>query len=276
MFRKEERAAAEWSREHTVACGIRQRHILDSALAMLAPGGFLLYSTCTFAPEENEAAAEYVLKQYPHMILADMPRLSMLSPGRGEWIGSDLDLSKTRRIYPHLHQGEGHFIALFQSTAPKASGREKPIRGGKEKDREEMVKLYREFEKHFLRISLEERGELTAFGDHLYLKPRGVCLDGVRVVRCGLYLGVCKKGRFEPAHALAPALNQGDFVNQLLLEADNPALAAYIRGEEIDCGGKGWTAVLADGFGIGWGKASGGRLKNRYPKALRGIVTKNR
>lgn len=263
MFRKEPRAVTEWSIEHTVSCAARQKNILESALKMLKPGGYLIYSTCTFAPEENEKIAAYLLDR--GMELAEMKNLSELESGRTEWSGSDYDMTKTRRIFPHKQNGEGHFIALFKKKG-EADGRK--IENGKfGKAEKDAVKLYRDFEKKYLDTELN--GDFCLFGERLYLKPQGIDIDKIKIVRCGLYLGDCRKNRFEPSHALALALSENDFKNYIGLELTDSSLKKYLCGDVISCDKEGWCAVLAGKYPIGWGKSSGGVLKNHFPKKFR-------
>lgn len=275
MFRKEPQAVTEWSVEHTISCGERQKNILASALEMLKPGGMLVYSTCTFAPEENEKIAAWLVEN--GMEIMDMPALSMLTPGRSEWSGTDIDMSKTRRIFPHRNKGEGHFAALFRKPDGETPSVEKNEKTGKKRRKNEKsadksaleaaVKLYREFEKQVMDTTLD--GEPLLFGDRLYLKPRGIDIDGIKVMRCGLELGVVKKNRFEPSHALALALEKDRLKNCVDLEPDDERLLRYLSGEVIPCEAQGWCVVCVRGYGIGWGKCSGGLLKNHYPKGLR-------
>ena len=92
-------------------------------------------------------------------------------------------------------------------------------------------------------------------------------LKGLKVLRAGLELGVCKKGRFEPAHALGLWLKTCASVQDYA--PDSAEMAAYLHGEVVPSLRKGWTLVTAGGFSIGWGKGDGKILKNRYPKGLR-------
>lgn len=262
MFRKEQAAAEEWSIEHTVSCAVRQKHILDCAVKMLAPNGMIVYSTCTFAPEENEKIAAYLIEEYG-MELLEMPELSMLERGRTEWSETDFDMDGTYRIFPHRQKGEGHFAALFK----KNGGEEYSKTRGKAKKEDERLKFWRDFEKKFLNTELE--GEFVFFGDKLYLKPGGLDIDKIKIVRCGLHLGEVKKNRFEPSHALAIALKKEDFKNteNFLCEAEE--IKTYLSGDVIKSDKNGWCAVCVDSYPLGWGKASGGILKNHYPKYLR-------
>ncbi len=262
MFRKEPQAVTEWSVEHTVSCGVRQRHILDCAVKMLAPGGMIIYSTCTFAPEENEKIAAYMIDTHG-MELVPVPQLDMLDSGRTEWSESEHDMTYTRRIFPHHHDGEGHFAALFKKSGVKENTYIKPKNAADSGD----VKLWREFEKKFLNTSLD--GDFVSFGERLYLKPHGIDIDKIKVLRCGLLLGECKKNRFEPSHALALALTKHDFKNTEDFEFFDERITAYLTGNVIPSDKSGWCAVCVNGYPLGWGKASGGMLKNHYPKGLR-------
>ena len=111
------------------------------------------------------------------------------------------------------------------------------------------------------------------FGEDLYLMPYGAQIetDGLRILRPGLWLGTVKKGRFEPAHSLAMALHPEEVRQVLDVPADSREAAAFLRGESLPCdpAQKGWVLVTIDGVSIGWGKASGGMLRNHYPKGLR-------
>ena len=264
MFRKEPQAITEWSVEHTLSCAARQKNILDSAVKMLKDGGMLIYSTCTFAPEENEQIAAYLIKNHG-LELAEPKNLFMLENGRSEWSDSNCDMTKTRRIFPHKQNGEGHFIALFKKSG-ESGGRvfENLKLNQAEK---EAVKIYKDFEKQYLNIELD--GGFCLFGERLYLKPVGVDIDKIKVIRCGLLLGECRKNRFEPSHALALALEKSDFKNCINLELTSGDLKKYLHGDVISCDKSGWCAVLAEGYPMGWGKASGGVLKNHFPKKFR-------
>lgn len=261
MFRKEPQAITEWSIEHTISCGERQKNILDSAVKMLKKGGMLIYSTCTFAPEENEKAAAYLISEH-NMELCEMPNLSMLDDGRTEWSDSEYDMSFSKRIFPHRQKGEGHFLALFK----KAYGTIGESISKPQKN-DSAIKLWREFEGQYMNTQLD--GDFILFGENLYLKPKGIDIDKIKVVRCGLHLGQCKKNRFEPSHALALSLKACDFKNTENFSCTDEKITAYLTGNIIPSDKSGWSVVCVEGHPLGWGKASGGVLKNHYPKNLR-------
>ncbi|MGN0108078.1 MAG: RsmF rRNA methyltransferase first C-terminal domain-containing protein [Hominilimicola sp.] len=262
MFRKEPQAVDEWSIEHTVSCGTRQKHILDCSMKMLKGGGYIVYSTCTFAPEENEQVCAYMLENY-NIELVEPHNLDMLLQGQTEWSMSDYEMDKTRRIFPHKNKGEGHFVALFHSLEGESHTENKKS----QKNICDGEKLYRGFEKEFLNTTLD--GEFCLFGENLYLKPENINIDKIKVVRAGLHLGICRKNRFEPSHALCLALKKEDFKNSVDFPCDSEILKKYLMGETIECDKKGWCAVTVNGYPIGWGKASNGILKNHFPKYMR-------
>lgn len=261
MFRKEPQAVTEWSAEHVSSCAERQKNILSSSVQMLRGGGMLVYSTCTFAPEENERVCAYLLDNFK-VELVTPKNLGALSEGVTEWSSSNYDMTKTRRIFPHKQNGEGHFVALFRNKdAPNDRAEVKQTKPVAEEN------LYREFEEKFLNTRLT--GNFSLFGENLYLLPDGADIDKIKVVRAGLLLGTCRKNRFEPSHALCLALNARDIKNTVDFDLPDVELKKYLSGETIEYKENGWCAVTVNGFPIGWGKASGGVLKNRFPKYMR-------
>ncbi len=255
MFKKEPQAVTEWSIEHTISCGQRQKNILASAFKMLKGDGYLVYSTCTFAPCENEEVVLWVLENYPDVELVPI-NAEGVSDGRASWVDSEKDFSGTKRIFPHKSKGEGHFTALFH----KKSGDFTPHTIAYKCDGE---KAYREFEKTALNTCLE--GNFIAFGDKLYLMPYNLDIDKIKTVTPGLFLGTLKKGRFEPSHALCLALSADKFKSTIEVSD----CQKFFGGETILADKKGWTAVLYNNYPVGWGKASDGVLKNHFPKYLR-------
>lgn len=255
MFRKEPQAVTEWSEEHTKSCAVRQKNILKSAFSMLKKGGRLVYSTCTFAPCENEGVADWILSEFDDVKLCAIT-IDGLSDGKGEYINSGYDLSGTKRIFPHRAKGEGHYVALFEKAEGEARDYIKEYKCS-------FSDIFREFEKNNLNCKLG--GYIINFADKLYLMPEKIDIDKIKVQLPGLFLGVCKKGRFEPSHALCLALGKDDFKSKIELSD----MGKYFRGETVPCDNTGWTAVLYNGYPMGWGKASDGVLKNHFPKYLR-------
>lgn len=273
MFRKNDNAGEEWSEENVALCAERQDSILDCAATMLKPGGRLVYSTCTFAPAEDEGSVSRFLETHP-----------------------DFCLEKEERLMPHKIKGEGHFLAVLhreggQLSSAATAGTEKSLTL---KDCREFL----DFAKEALTIPAEELTEgkiLLRFGEQLYLAPAETpSLRGLKVLRPGLHLGTVKKNRFEPSHALALFLKKEQVVHAVNLVCDGTAVRKYLEGQTLTIGAgcdvemahiitrgrmaaeqadvslpKGWCLVCVDGYSLGWGKAAGAVLKNHYPKGLR-------
>lgn len=290
MFRKNEEAGSEWSTENVQLCAKRQDEILDCAAGMLAYGGRLVYSTCTFAPAENEGSIARFLRRHPDFHIVKVKKAEGMSPGRPEWAyfgeeqgteQTDLkDLADTIRLWPHLLRGEGHYLAVLQRDGEIHKRDNGYCKNGLEKGISETDlnvpqkgKLeYAAFAKEELKTELD--GIYVKFGEQLYLAPVGMpSVKGLKVLRPGLHLGTIKKGRFEPSHALALTLSAGDVVHTWELSADSPEIRGYLNGLTFTCeGDKGWYLITVDGHSTGWGKLAGGVMKNHYPKGLRKMI----
>ncbi|MDE6903669.1 MAG: RsmF rRNA methyltransferase first C-terminal domain-containing protein [Lachnospiraceae bacterium] len=268
MFRKNETALLEWSLSNVEHCAKRQDDILDCAADMLRPGGRMVYSTCTFAPEENEGSISRFLKRHPEFFIAQGKKYPGMEGGNPHWILEPaLHIEDTIRLFPHRIKGEGHFAAvLIKSDTPGRGGCRIPLEKGlKEKDCKEFL----EFAKENLKRIPE--GGFAAFGEQLYLMPKGTpSLKGLKVLRPGLHLGTNKKNRFEPSHALALSIMPGEAARFADFPSDGPEISCYLKGQTLNFQGeKGWHLITVEGYSIGWGKLAGGILKNHYPKGLR-------
>lgn len=281
MFRKEPQAVRQHSQALVQRCAALGAQILDAAAAALRPGGRLVYSTCTFAPEEDEAQVGAFLTR--HAEFSTVPcGVGFGSPGEAARCGEHPFCAQhTRRIYP-CHGGEGHFMAVLEKsaaapwpgpgrphaarTAPRAARAERAGRGGT------AAALA------FLREYFPQLGAgpdaLQTFGSAVHLLAPGAFPHGtqLRVVRAGVPVGKEEKGRFEPAHALFMAYG-ALCENREELQPGSPLCAAWLRGEAIPAhtARAGWAAVTVAGLPLGFGKASGGMVKNRYPKGLRNL-----
>ena len=258
MFLKEPAAAEDWSDETVSMCAERQYEILCHAATMLAGGGRLVYSTCTFSPEENESVISRFLKSHPDFFLPE--RLPLFAAGRPEWVEAPAPgLERTYRLWPHKLRGAGHFAAVLVKCGGGRS--ELPL------SRE--ASLPKELAALLGEIGADLPGGMPlSFGEKWYLAPRETPeLSGLKVLRAGLALGEVRKGYAVPDHALAlwlqTAAQTADFA------ADSAEIAAYLRGEAIAGGQSGWTLITADRLSLGWAKGSGGILKNHFPKGLR-------
>ena len=248
MFRKEEAAVTDWSQEAVEMCARRQLEILNNAAQMVAPGGRLVYSTCTFAPEEDEGVVAEFLAEHPEFApeAVEAPWFQAVENGG-------------YRLWPHRLLGEGHFAAVLKKNGGE-EGCVPTCPAGR------LPREWTEFAKA-LDIRLPA-GKAVSFGANLYWAPEALPeLSGLRVLRPGLELGEVKKGRFQPAYALALWLKECR--NTARFDPESPELARYLHGDVLPSDKKGWCLVMAGKYGIGWGKGDGNCLKNHYPKGLR-------
>ena len=267
MFRKYEVAGEEWSEENVTLCAARQREILQNAARCVAPGGRLLYSTCTFSLAENEENVAWFLDTHPDFSLIPVAREVAAATADGISVAGR-DLTLCRRFHPHLSPGEGQFLALMVRQEG-ADGAKPPKSCAVTPSRAETDTVTAFFADT---LTAAPRGALCRLRDTVYLAP-DIPLPSAGVFAAGVAVGTVLKNRLEPHHHLYSAYG-AQFIRQLPLTSDDARVAAYLRGEEIDAselaGGKnGFAAVLFEGAPLGGGKHVSGRLKNHYPKGLR-------
>lgn len=251
MFRKNPDAIKEWSMDNVRACADRQDRILSCAKMMLKPGGRIVYSTCTFAKQEDEETVERFIKLNPEFTLVEQ-----------------------KRIWPHLDRGEGHFMALLKNNNGEESNKEgNTIQQAVENAlKSKALQDYVEFCKTNLNDFKLSNTYLN--GDLIYELP-DMCPDfsKIHVLRAGIFMGSLKKNRFEPSHALAMCLNESQAKRFIRLNHDCEEIEKYIRGESFNYEAEnGWTLITCNGISLGWGKVTGNVVKNHYPKGLRKLT----
>ncbi len=251
MFKKEEFAISEWSLENVKLCHERQLEILGCAAEMLKAGGTLVFSTCTFNNIENEGTVKAFLSEHP-----------------------EFSLIKDKHLWPHIEKGEGHYVAKLIKAGVLSENNNFYL----DTKKKELYWALRDFLlqevgiKESVLCKLLNHRAIVTFGDNYYLLPEGILnTEGLKVERPGLQLAVSKTNRFEPAHSLALSLRPEDLNEGKSFDLDMENAKKYISGETIACEPslKGWIVMMVSGYSIGFGKASGGVIKNHYPKGLR-------
>ncbi|ALS21038.1 RsmB/NOP family class I SAM-dependent RNA methyltransferase [Paenibacillus naphthalenovorans] len=301
MFRKEEDMAKAWRPDWPGKYAAIQRILLRQAARMLRSGGRLVYSTCTFSPEENEAIIAEFLEAHPLFEVEPIPERSGWMPGRPDWLGEQggraAEVAGTAKLWPHRLAGEGHFVAVLRhrgqaapeeagarpvvtqaaAKAPRREGK-RPAKAAAADPREALAR----FAAEQLAAAPYDAAGLVCRGEHVYAAPMGLPpLDGVRVIRPGWYLGSAAGQRFVPSHALAMGLRAEEALRTVTFTADDPRAVRYLKGEtlmhapdELRTAGegvpaKGYCLVCIDGFPAGWAKWQDGLLKNEYPPGWR-------
>lgn len=235
MFKKEEAAIPEWSLENVKKCAVRQSQILENAYAMLCGGGRMVYSTCTFAPEEDERQIEKFVAEHECVLL------------------------EMKKLYPHKIRGEGHFYAVIEKTSGQRRSL-KTVLPSKDK----RLNLYREWERVNLRTSFEK---LCFVGDTLYSLPDEMPQTSVQTLRAGIRLAEVNQ-RVEPSHSLAMCLKADEAD---CIEVDEGTAVNFLRGMTFSCNEqlKGYKLVTFKNYPLGWCKCTGGVAKNHLPKGIR-------
>lgn len=262
MFSRNPRSIQQWSPDYVNECATLQREILKDALQMLAPGGILVYSTCTFSPEENEGTIQWILDHYPHMAIDPLTEFPELSPSEPAWIGGDESLSGARRAWPHRIKGYGHFIARLKDLR-SVEKHSRPL-----EPKIDPPALFQAWQEENLIHSLS--GSFHQKKDKLYLCPDQLPVmaqTGLRSPMPGLYLGDLKKNRFQPSQALAMSLSKNQAKRTVDFAVTMPESLKYLRGDTILQGSpnKGWTLITIDEHPVGWAKQTGDHLKNQIP-----------
>jgi len=258
MLRREKAEYEQWNEKNITICAARQKAILESAAALLRAGGEMVYSTCTFNKTENEDVITWFLQNYPDFELVTIQ----------EHFGSEgFDMPQARRIFPK-DGGEGHFIAKLKKGGVSHNVKLnnftlKPAPPAFEN-------FYKE------QFGSPPYGMPCEIAGKTYLIPEGTPdLKGLPILRAGVLAGEMKGKIFFPAHALYAAASAKDCTNRLNLSLADTRTARFLHGEEIDVGdsavNKGFCALSVENIPLGFGKVSGGKLKNHYPKGLRNL-----
>ncbi len=263
MFRKNEEALLEWSLENVFLCAKRQSEILDNAAKMLAPGGRMVYSTCTFSPEENENNIYDFLLRHDDFYVEKIKPFGGMEKGRKEWVDTSenvrddiLDqVSGSIRLWPHKVRGEGHFLCVLRRKGTgsfEGSGNYVPggrfIRAGKDVIKpietflsdtlSESSKYIIDHKNSTMSLNLSKgrniSGAFLSFGDQIYLAPEDMpSIKGLKALRPGLHLGTIKKDRFEPSHALALVLLENDVKLYIDYLSDSEEIKQFLNGQSI-------------------------------------------
>ncbi|ACX52377.1 Fmu (Sun) domain protein [Ammonifex degensii KC4] len=260
-------ARRRWSPKKLRSMAAWQGRILAEAARLTRPGGYLLYATCTFAPEENEEVIASFLEAHPEFRLVEVERHPLFDRGHPEWSRLPLpELARAVRLWPHRGPGKGHFYALLQKEGEETPPRPQP----RNLLPLEAEKAYRTFCERHLKDAPAKEG-LVLWWEGVYRVPLPLeMLEGLRVLRPGWWLGSFKQGKFVPDHALALGIKAKQANQVLSFSLSDPRLKAYLRGEELPLNAEeGWVLVAVEEFPLGWGYCRQGRLRNFYPRAWR-------
>lgn len=265
MFRKDDDMVKSYEERGPEYYSEIQKEITDQAVRMLAPGGLLLYSTCTFSRCEDEEIICHILENHQEMELIRLPLFEGASGGIG--------LDGCIRLFPHKIKGEGHFISLLRKNG---GGAERTAAGSRERSRTEpqgkkSPALPKELTDFLALMNREFDGSrIMIKNDSVYYLPENfIPAKELRYLRTGLLLGELKNKRFEPGQALAMTLHAEEFKLTISWKKEDDRVIRYLKGETISLTPeegpvKGWCLVCVDGYPLGFAKGTGMALKNKY------------
>lgn len=266
MFRKDETAIREWSVDNVLHCAQRQAGILEHAVTVLKPGGYLVYATCTFSLEENEMVVDHFLQAHPDFEL--VPVREAVRAHTDDGIAFDgchcQNLQDARRFYPHKSRGEGQFMAVLHDTRPPLPRRSVPKKAAAKPD-PVVISFLNDV------LTQYDPQYLSMYnGNPVYVTPE-LSLDKGIAFSCGVTIGEIRKNYVQPHHQFFMAMGS-QFKRQIELAPDSGELERYLHGEEIsaDCE-NGWAVITTQGCTVGGVKVVSGRAKNHYPKGLRKV-----
>lgn len=262
MFSRNPRSISQWSQSYVEEIAQLQREILTEAVHMLAPGGIMVYSTCTFSPEENEGTIQWLLNNFPYLRIDPLEEFPELSPSDPKWVHGDASLAGARRAWPHRIKGYGHFIARIRDTRKPEKSHRIPLAPNlppADFDAWQDDNLATPLTGFFY----EKKGKLFLCPPELPAAAN----EKLRSPLPGFFLGERKKNRFQPSHALALGLAQNEVKRSVEFPSGSQESGKYLRGDTIllSSQDKGWTLVTIDGYTVGWAKQTGDHLKNQIP-----------
>lgn len=264
LFRKDSAAIGEWSEANAALCAARQRRILTDAWQCLKPGGFLVYSTCTFNPEENERNLSWLKKQYA----AD----SISIPLKSEWNITPVDFEGITgcRFYPHKTRGEGFFMGILQKTENGTSGLKinAPKKRSSFAERKEAV--LQKWISGSEKTDFIEKNETVYHLKNQHIRALKVLEQHLNILQAGVPVAAAKAGQLQPHPALAHNIryNRAAFPD-VPLDLENAL--RFLRRENLVVSGiaNGWATASFENIPLGWIKNIGTRTNNYFPKEWR-------
>lgn len=265
LFRKDTNATNEWSQSNCDLCASRQKRIVSDVLPALKPGGFLIYSTCTFNPLENEDNADFFAGQ---LALKNIP------VPYESFSGVTAVVSKTGQegyaFFPNRVQGEGFYITCFQKEgeAEEPSGGQKK----KQKNKEEAIPS-----QLFQYVRKDRELDIISFLGNYFIFPKRdrsvfeYLKNRIKIYSVGVNIGAVKGKDFVPSHALLQSLVLDRSVFSYISIKREEALY-YLRKDDfqmVENGRNGWYAVDYQNSLLGWVKKIDKRWNNYYPKELK-------
>lgn len=259
LFRKDPEAMNEWSEARAEGCSIRQQEILNDVLPAFKEGGFLLYSTCTYNPDENDNQIKRLLNEGLFQLELPEPPQGIVNTGYG-W-----------QAWPNLAKAEGFYCTLLQKTG--SSGNSNPVKEDKNRNEKEMQHLKADDLKSFLkqdsRFSFYKRSDFVFAWRESCITLYRQLVRSLTIRQAGLLIGEFKGKDMIPSHALAMSIDRHESIAAYTTDLDGAL--RYLRGLDPGITGEehGWALLLYKNAALGWIKKMAGRSNNYYPATSR-------
>lgn len=274
MFRKDPAAIDYWSQDYVLYCQKRQKEILSDAVKMLKPGGELVYSTCTFAPEENEQIVSWLINNYAFKVIPQTFKAVSVDYGHPEWSDNNSEIAGTLRFWPNSEVGEGQFVAKLKAPAKDVGN----IKKKKQKNTDAF--LTHEQARYVAQILspynlpralTNWQKDCRVRNNHVFIPALTNKNLHLKILNNGIELGILKKKRFEPGHQLAMVLACKK--QSRVIDLSKEEYLSYLHGETLKTKSTLNSFVLLSycNFIFSFGKIANGTIKNFYPKGLRSI-----
>lgn len=257
LFRKQPEAVNEWSLDNVQLCSTRQKRIIGDSLACLKPGGALIYSTCSYSIEEDEAMVEWIIKEF------DLEYVSL--PVNQSW--GIVESGFGYRFYPDKTKSEGFYCAVlrkkdedYQTSKNKKTSFE-PISKKELSSLQQHISLKDnqivfKFQNDYKLVNGALFNFLNSYGNQLYFKKTGTTL------------GELKHNDFLPHHELALSIYNSDTVSRINLSKEQAI--SFLKKENLLVeSSKGIHLLCYKNQGLGWAKLLDKRMNNYLPKEFR-------
>ena len=258
MFRKDTAAISQWSVENTKLCASRQRRILADIMSSVKEGGFLIYSTCTFNPAENEENMEWLMSQFQ---LENICIKTFADEGIS--IGN-FNIGECYKFHFNKTRGEGFFICVMRKLEPTAKSNK--AKNAKKQSVKLPDNLLLDTQKF---LGIECNGNISAI-PKLHEATCHHIIDTYNPLLCGIPIGSQTKKDFAPAAEL-PLSIEFNADSYPSMELDENQTIKFLKGDTLtDINApKSWNVVRFEGVALGFIKSIGNRINNYYPKDWR-------
>lgn len=262
LFRKDPLAATEWSLDNVALCTARQNRIVDDILPVLADGGYLIYSTCTYNDEENIKNVLHWQQKF------DLKSVKISVPEHWGVTTSNLEDAEGYHFYPHKVSGEGFFCAVLQKSGKNDDSNLLYSRSQLQQPDKQQNEVINQFVKRESMRLIHKNGDVYHYNDALGHKIHDFLAE-YRLVYSGIKCGNLNKTLFIPDHALALSEIASSSIPRHQLEIEEAR--AYLRRnlQAIDNATKSWMLIQYQDLNLGWIKNLGNRINNYFPQELR-------